>query len=213
MTQVRKIDPEDERCRHYYLVDANFLANKHIPASRISNSVDRDRVVACQEWWHQIDAQLASDHARVYVPDICIAEAFKVLAKKYYSERVFASARSYHYAKSKLSKDIRTNSRDLQSHARKVKYHDISTNRDIVIGVDRFFETFMKHGHKVQIGDLIFAATAKYLMDFYDIAKDYLHIVTLDRPLRRGIAKMNFLPRAYDPTERAHRAHRIFDCD
>jgi len=178
MTQVRKINPEDEWCRHYYLVDANFLANKHIPATRVSGPIDRDRVVACQEWWRQIDSQLANNHARVFVPDICIAEAFKVLAKKYYSEGVFASYKSYYYAKSKLSKDIRTNSKDLQSHARKVKYHDISTNRDIVIGVDRFFESFMKHRCNVQIGDLIFAATAKYLMDFYDISKDYLHIVT-----------------------------------
>jgi hypothetical protein len=47
-------------------------------------TVSRHRVERSQNWWREIDAQLRSGHAFVYVPDLCIAEAFKVLAKKYY---------------------------------------------------------------------------------------------------------------------------------
>ena len=48
----------------------------------------------------RIDAQLDAGFARIYVPDICIAEAFKVLAKKYYSHKWFPSAVSYGQARS-----------------------------------------------------------------------------------------------------------------
>jgi hypothetical protein len=72
-------------------------------------------------------------------------------------------------------------------------------------------ELFQRKGKHVGIVDLILVATAKYLMDFFDIPKPYLHIVTLDTPLREGIAAVNELPKAYDPTMRGHRAEVVFE--
>jgi len=92
-----------------------------------------------------------------------------------------------------------------------VRYHDLSTNRDIIIGVDRFFELFFKHKKRVQIADLILVATAKYLLEFYDIPKDRLHLVTCDNALREGISKAVELPNAYDPTRRGHRPEVVFE--
>ena len=149
-------------------------------------------------------------HARVYVPDICIAEAFKVLAKKYYSEKWFRSAVKFNEAKRELSKFVRVELKTLRAFNRNIRVHDISTNRDIIVSVDRFFELFFKHEKKVQIADLVLASTAKYLMDFFDILKHLLHIVTLDTSLREGIAKLSDLPIAYDPTLKTHRAGTIF---
>jgi hypothetical protein len=60
------------------------------------------------------------------------------------------------------------------------------------------------------VPDLIVAATARYLMEFFDIPRESLHIVTLDRALREGIGKVSELPNAYDPTQSAHAASRVF---
>jgi hypothetical protein len=208
MARVRRIEREAER--NYYLVDANFLANKHLPTRKILNPRERERVLQCQDWWAEIDAQLNAGRARVYVPDLCIAEAFKTMAKKFYREKWFTNHAEFDRARARLSDDIRTNIKDLKRSKRNVRFHDISTNRDIIISVDRFFELFMKHGKSVQIVDLIVVATAKYLMEFFDIPRDCLHIVTLDVPLREGIAKAGDLPNAYDPTLRSHRVEAVF---
>jgi hypothetical protein len=209
MAKVRKIHPNDT-WRHCYLVDSNFLANKFIPAALAPAGRERERIVACQCWWDEIDRQLASRKARVYVPDVCIAEAFKVLAKKRYQDRWFSNA-DFNKAKKALSTFVRSEPRTLRASNRNIRVHDISTNRDIIVSVDRFFELFFKRRKNVQIGDLILASTAKYLMDFYDIPKAFLHIVTLDVALREGIAKSFDLPPAYDPTLKTHRAEVVFD--
>jgi predicted nucleic acid-binding protein len=211
MARVRKIERSPIDHRNYFLVDASFFANKHIPAQCAPPGLDRDRIVACHHWWKEIDEQADAGLARVYVPDLCIAEAFKVLAKKYYAEKWFKTSVAFSNAKSALSADVRTSSSTLRALNRNIKYHDISTNRDIIISVDRFFELFTKHKKNVQIADLILVSTAKYLMDFYDIPKPHLHIVTLDNALREGIAKVAELPSAYDPTRLAHRAEVVFD--
>ena len=210
MARIRKIQRRPDSNRNYYLVDASFLANKHIPQAVAPAGRERDRIRACLEWWKEIEKQLKGGVARVYIPDVCIAEAFKVLAKKYYEDRWFTRSVDFNNAKHSLSKDVRTSSKVLKAFDRKVRYHDISTNRDIIIGVDRFFEIFMKHRKKVSLPDLIVVATAKYLMEFFDIRKDSLHIITLDRPLREGIAKVAELPNAYDPTLKAHNASAVF---
>ena len=141
---------------------------------------------------------------------MCIAEAFKVLAKKYYEEKWFTSPAAFRRAKKALSDDVHIPTKNLKSTSRNVRYHDISTNRDIIISVDRFFELFTKQGKKVQIADLILVATAKYLIDFYDLPKTRLHIVTLDKPLKGGISRISELPNAYDPTTTLHRAEVVF---
>ncbi len=210
MPRVRKIARKPSSGRHYYLVDANFLANKHIPPKLAPAGRERERVGACQAWWAVIDEQLDARYARVFIPDLCIAEAFKVLAKKYYREKWFKRHADFDSARRRLSADIRTPSGSLKLSARDVRYHDASTNRDIIISVDRFFELFMKGKGGVQIVDLIVVATAKHLMEFYDIPRDRLHIVTLDTPLREGVRRAADLPNAYDPTLQSHRVDAVF---
>jgi predicted nucleic acid-binding protein len=210
MGKVRKIDVQPRSGRNCYLVDSNFLANKFIPPAFAPVGLQRSRITACHDWWAEIEEQLTRQHARVYIPDVCIAEAFKVLAKKYYSEKWFTQPVRFHQAKQQLSEFVRVSPRTLRAKQRNIRVHDISTNRDIVVSVDRFFELFFKHKKQVQIADLILASTAKYLLDFFDIPKTSLHIVTLDRHLREGIAKAPDLPPAYDPTLKSHRAAVVF---
>ncbi len=211
MARVRKIDTDLTASeKNYYLIDSNFLVNKFIPKNIAPTAEERERLASCHEWWEQIDRQLSNRHARVYVPDVCIAEAFKVLAKKYYTEKWFRSSVKFNHAKKRLSEFVRVDTRTLRAFNRHIRVHDISTNRDIIVSVDRFFEIFNKHRKNVQIADLILASTAKYLMDFYDVPKEWLHIVTLDTLLREGIAKVPDLPTAYDPTLKTHHADVVF---
>ncbi|HEV2883343.1 MAG TPA: hypothetical protein VGW36_00705, partial [Pyrinomonadaceae bacterium] len=176
MAKVRKIPLAGTK--QYYVVDTNFLVNKFIPLAVVPTAHDQDRVTACHDWWAKIDAQLAGGKARVYVPDVCIAESFKVLAQKYYEHKWFKTPVSYHKAKNQLIKFVTTPAKTLRSYNRNIRVHDISTNRDIIVSVDRWFELIFKNRKKVQIADLILASTAKYLMDFYDVPKGSLQIVT-----------------------------------
>jgi hypothetical protein len=146
LARIRKIHRRPNPRRNYYLVDANFLARKHVPIRTVPAGSDRARVEACQEWWKEIDAQLDGDLARVYVPDICIAESFKILANWYYVQKWLNRPGDYKKARESLSSDIRTDTKALRTTFRPVRFHDISTNRDIIVSVDRFFEIFMKTG-------------------------------------------------------------------
>ena len=211
MARVRKILCKPVGGRNYYLVDACFLANKHIPAKLAPDAKEKARLEACHDWWREIDAQLDAKVARVYIPDICIAEAFKVLAKKYYIEDWFKRPADVQRARDALSKDIRSTTKGIRSPSYQVRYHDISTNRDIIIGVDRYFELFMTRRENVSIPDLIVLATARYLLQYYDIPKERLHIVTMDARLREGARRATELPNTYDPTLRSHRAAVVFD--
>lgn len=210
MPRVRKIQREPNPEKNYYIVDACFLVNKYIPTKVAPNKKERVRIEKCLDWWDEIDSQLGSGNARVYIPDVCIAEAFKVLAKKYYSHKWFKTSQSYAAARTKLSRDITTSTKELKKKNRDILYHDISTTRDIIISVDRFYELFLKSKNNVQLPDLILVATAKYLMDFYDIKRDYLHIVTLDGGLWRGSKKIQELPNAYDPVQNGDLAEKVF---
>lgn len=211
MPRVRKIyRSPDSQTKNYYIIDACFLANRFIPPGFAPNVNDRIRINNCLAWWNEIDAQLQRNKARIYIPDVCIAEAFKVLAKKYYSEEWFSRYVDFNSAKKKMAKFIETPAKLLKTFNRRIKCHDISTCRDIIISVDRFFELFMKHKKNVQICDLILAATAKYLTDFYDIPRESLHIITLDKGLYGGIQKTVELQNAYDPTLESNSVTRIF---
>ncbi|MFA5315807.1 MAG: hypothetical protein WC369_00075 [Dehalococcoidales bacterium] len=211
MSRVRKIYRNlGPGLKNYYVIDACFLANKFIPPRYAPDQIQKDRIEACLSWWKEIDNQLKYGKARIYISDVCIAEAFKVLAKKYYSEHWFKGSIDFNNARNKLARTIQTSPRALKGYERKIKYHDISTCRDIIISVDRFYELFMKHKKNVQIGDLILAATAKYLIDFYDIPRDKLHIITLDKRLYEGIKKASELQNVYDPTIKSHSADRVF---
>lgn len=103
MSRVRRIQKIPSGT-NYFLVDACFLANRYIPTDKLSNH-ERDRVEKCQKWWQEISAQQEKKKAIVYIPDVCIAEAFKVLAKKYYQEHAFSGPVAYGIAKKKLWTD------------------------------------------------------------------------------------------------------------
>jgi predicted nucleic acid-binding protein len=210
LSKIRKIDRSPESGRNYFLVDACFLVNKYIPPAFAPAGIQRLRIERCVAWWEEIESQLKSRKARIYVPDICIAETFKTLAKKYFEERWFPSSAELAKAKRRLRKDIVTPTRTMSAFNREIKYHDIPTSRDIIISVDRFFEQFSKRSLSVSLPDLIILATAKYLMDFYDIPKSKLHIVTLDKNLWNGTKKIGQLPRAYNPTLESDTRERIF---
>ncbi len=210
MAKIRKIDNSPVGGRHHYLVDANFLLNKHLPYALAPTTHEQFRIKACLDWWEKIDKHVHARRARVYSPDLCIAEAFKGLARKHYREKWFPTYADFTTARNSLSAHVRVPTKTLKAFNRVIPFHDISTNRDIIISVDRFFELFFKHGKNVQIADMILIATAKYLIDFYDIPKDRLHIVTLDNPLREAVALAIDLPPAYDPTRHGHRAAVVF---
>lgn len=211
MTKVRKITRRPEQGKNYYVIDACFLANWAIPKKYAPPGKEQQIIGQCLEWWREIEAQLASGHARVYMPDICIAETFKTLAKKYYVEDWFPTSAAFQNARKRLHKFVITSTKSLKAAKRSIRFHDVSTTRDIIISVDRFYELFHKRNlPRVSVPDLVIVATAKYLVDFFDIPKTQLHIVTLDRDLWRGSKKIPELPNAYDPTRPEDAAKRIF---
>ena len=210
MARIRKIRRRLVEGFNYFLIDANFLVNKYIPPSVAPNDIQKRRIEKCLEWWDEIDSQLNSGKARVYICDLCIAEAFKVLAKKYYVDKWFSNSTTYNNSKKRLISEITTTAKELSKFDRRISYHDISTCRDIIISVNRFFEVFLKNKLDVSLPDLIILATAKYLIDFYDIPANRMHIITLDKPLRLGAKFIQELPYIYDPTDAADARDKVF---
>jgi predicted nucleic acid-binding protein len=211
VARVPKITRRPTEGRNYYVVDACFLANWAIPRTIAPPGQSQDAIDKCMEWWAEIEAQLKSGHARVYVPDICIAETFKVLAKKYYDEGWFPTAVAMNNARNRLRKFISTPTSTLKAAKRTIRFHDVPTTRDIIVAIDRFYELFHKHKlGRVSVPDLILVSTAKYLVDFFDLPRPHLHIVTMDKALRKGSRKIQELPNAYDPTEAADAAAKVF---
>ncbi len=210
MARIRKISKNPRKAeRNYFVVDASFLSNKYLPIGTAPTSEEQAMIRHAHKWWREIDRQVLDERARVYVPDLCIAEAFKVLAKKYYSNS-FASAATYKSARDRLSTDVSMSHKELQAHKRYVAYHDVSASRDIIVAVGRFYELFMKHKCNVGIIDLILVSTAKYLMDFHDARRKQIHIITHDNALWRGTKKVPELPNAYDPSEPGDEYSRVF---
>ena len=152
MAKVRKIlrHPSKAR-RNFFVVDASFLAEKYIPVGAHPIPEGRERGRECKKWWKEIDRQIKLELARVYVPDVCIAEAFKVLAKKYYQDKVLKNSSQYKYARKRLSADITLSHKALKQQKRYVPYHDMESSRDIIIAVDRFYELFLKQKKSVGI--------------------------------------------------------------
>jgi hypothetical protein len=192
-----------------YLVDANFLANRFIPLRNITKPAEHQRIARSSDWWAELDKQIAAKKAVVYVPDLCIAEAFKVLAKKRYEDAVFDTTQ-YKKARDALSDLIRTPRKRLKTSTRHVAFHDISTSRDVVIAVDRFFEGVFKWKLNVSVVDLMILGTAKYLVEFYHIPKNELFIVTLDNALWKCTKKFSDVPAGFNPNVDTEVANRIF---
>ena len=191
MARKRTIPKDPSPGKNYFLIDANVLAYAALPkltratSINITDGKEKDRAMRCKEWWKYINRQMKENKARVYVPDICIAEAFKVLAKWYYQKGFFQNAASYNQPRERLRKLVSTSHKDMARATRKVQVHDIATNRDIIIGVDRFFEQAFKNkkARGVSTVDLVLLAIAKYLIEFYDIPRNRLYIISCDRAL------------------------------
>jgi hypothetical protein len=209
MTKIRKIARKPV-VKQYYLVDANFLVNKFIPHARVTNHYEYSRVVRSQDWWVEIDDQVRNKLAKVYIPDICIAESFKVLAKKYYVDKYFRNSREYKFSRDLLRDYVRISDTTLKTANRRINVHDISISRDIIISVDRFYESFLKRKIIVSLVDLIILSTAKYLEDFYDIPLASLHIITLDNSIWRGTRNIKDIPTAFNPNNINEIASKVF---
>ena len=171
---------------------------------------ERERAKRCKSWLEAVNTQCKQGHARVYIPDVIIAEAFKVLAKWYYRYGWFGSAVDYNRARNKLRRYVARTHREMIKKDRQVMVHDEPVNRDVIIGVDRFLERMYKGKLNVQIVDLLLLSIAKYLMDFYDIPKDRLYILTCDRQLMRLTRSLSDVPTAIDPTEERYDPSRTF---
>ena len=211
MPRVRKITKNPlKTLKNYFLVDACFLAEKYLPVTTAKTEDMKNRIREVKRWWKEIDKQVDEERARVYIPDVCIAEAFKVLAKKNHQEHAFLKTHHYYTARNKLANDITTTPKVLKSKKRHIKYHDMPTSRDVIISVDRFYELFMKYGQNVGVNDLLIVATAKYLMDFHDAQRGQIHIITMDEALWRGSKLITELPNAYDPSKSTDTFNRIF---
>jgi len=209
MPVIRTI-PIKPTTRHSYVVDANFLAARYIPPAKVTDVKEQQRITRALDYWAHIDIQLLSGKAIVYVPDVCIAEAFKTLASKYYRDHYFKWPAEYKAARDALTRDIRISPRTLKAMRRTVKFHDISTSRDIIIAMDRFYEVFIKHKLSVSIPDLIILATAKYLIDFYKVPSETLYIITMDNQLWKGTKKFPDIPSAFNPNAPSELASKVF---
>lgn len=204
----RAIHRQPQDC-NYFLVDTCFLVNKYLKPGWISDSHERRRVESCQDWWKEIERQINADQAKVYVPDLCIAEAFKVFARKNYVHRIFVNG-TYAQVRRRLRRDVHLPLREARKQKRKIRYHDMGTSRDVVISVDRFFEKMYKERVNVQIVDLILLATGKYLMDFYGFTRKNLFIVTMDKALYKLARGLTDVPTAFDPTLPRDTASKVF---
>lgn len=213
MPRVRKIQRNPRGYKNWFVVDACFLVNRFIPETRApARGEDRKRIRACMDWWTEIEEQVKAQDARVYVPDICIAESFKVLAKKYYKDKWFKSSQDFGYWKGQLRERVSTPANVLRRANRFIGYHDVESSRDVIVAVDRFYQIYHRHGyHKVSVADLIVVSTAKYLMDFFDASREQIHIITMDGALRDGSQHIGELPNAYDPTRHSDRASVVFE--
>lgn len=216
MARKRSIERSPQSHKNYFVVDANVLAYAALPRItkrvkvNISDVNEREKAERCRKWWDIIKHQLKTDKARVYVPDVCIAEAFKVLAKWYYRKKYFQTSISYNQAKKRLRNFVSTSHTKMAQAGRKVAVHDIATNRDIVIAVDRFFEPLYKGKDDVSVPDLIVLAVVKYLIDFYDMPREYLYILTCDRKLVALVRKISGLPKAINPSEKRYDPESTF---
>jgi hypothetical protein len=164
----------------YYIIDTDFFVNKYLNPSEGSNTHDRDRIRNSHKWWEIIDWQINKKFAILYINDLCIAETFKVIAKKYYIEK-FLKRNRYQNIRNKITSDIQLSISKLISKCRFIKYHNLSIERDIIVGASRYLEIAHKHNlQTISVVDLITLSSAKYLMDFYRINKEQIYILTGD---------------------------------
>lgn len=179
-------------------MDSNFFANKYLNPHEGSNNEDRDRIRISKEWWIILDWQIRQKYAIVYVSDLCIAETFKIIAKKYYQENAFGNNR-YQTIRKKITKDVSVSISRLISKSRYISYHNFSIDRDIIVGSSRYLEIAHKNNlQSLSVIDLTILSTAKYLIDFFRIKKEQIIILTGYNKLRKCVSLSNDNPSVID---------------
>lgn len=212
MARRRAIPKDPAPGKNYFVLDANVLVYKALSkksTARLSGP-EGERAMRCIEWLREIGRQLRTGRGRLYIPDIIIAEAFKVLGKWYYKEKRFKTPTEYSQARKRLRRFVTTSHEEMAKATRKVAVHDVPVNRDVIIGVDRFLEVMYKKNLNVQIADLLLLSITKYLIDFYDIPVNRVFIITRDRHLVKLTQSAQDVPRAIDPTEKRYDPKRTF---
>lgn len=208
--RIRKIYRNE---MNHYVIDATFFADKYIPLSCLPTNSEKEKKIYAEsqnslKWWTEIELALKHKKARVYIPDICISETFRALARKRYDKDY--SNRTYYYILNKIRKDLRTEDKNLAKKDRYIQYHDLPTTRDIIVSMDRFFKMFFKYGKGTSVPDILVVASAKYLMDFYSIPYKSIHIISSDGALVKGSKKISEIPTVYDPRMNSNSIDKIF---
>jgi hypothetical protein len=207
----RRCIPKSPDYSIWYLVDANFLVNRYLDPRKISDKGERSRVNAAKLYWDIIDDQISQGKCKVFILDVCIAEAFKALAKKYFcNQPCITSPAEYNRTKNRLRTDVKLSSGMASRTHRTIRFHDIQTSRDIIIGVDRFFEKVHKSQASVSIIDLMILSTAKYLVDFLGFSNKNLFIITHDNELYRLARSFNDLPKCFNPTKKQDASDKVY---
>lgn len=211
MRTIKRVIPIKPKARIWYLIDSNFLVNRYLDPTIIEDEKEKKLVRDAHNYWKVIDQQQKASLAIVFILDICIAETFKTLAKKYYLKPpVFPNVNKYNAVKRKLRRDLQLSIGEARKVSRNIKFHDIQTNRDIIIGVDRYFEKTLKNNYRVGICDLLILSSSKYLLDFYGFSKSDLFIITQDSPLYKLARELNDIPNTFNPSEKADSHNKVF---
>jgi hypothetical protein len=183
----------------YYIVDSCFFSNKYLKKSEGDNPEDENRIENSIEWWEIIDWQVNEGKAIVFINDLCISETFKIIAKKYYQSKRFGKNR-YQSIRKEISNDISIGVGMLISKNRFIKYHNLTVDRDIIVGTSRFLEIAHKNNlQSLSVIDLTIISSAKYLMDFFRIKKEQIFILTGDTKLIKCTKISSDCPNAIDP--------------
>lgn len=194
----------------YYVIDSNFFANKYLLPREGENQTDSLRIENSNEWWDIISYQINKKFAVVYVSELCVAETFKIIAKKYYQLRKISKTR-YYYIRNCIEKDIRLTIRQLISTSRHIKYHDQEVNRDIIIGASRFLEIAQKNNlHRISVIDLVILSQTKYLIDFYRIKKEDIFLLTGDIDIIRCSLLCSDIPSAINALDPDNPYYKFF---
>ena len=195
-----------------YIVDPCFLFYKYVKEKDLCDKEDLKNFPHSHEYWKIISAQIISRKARVFVPDICIAETFNTFSKKRFNqEEKNFNNNTYHSCRKKFIKDISIRADAIRKANRNIEFYNISLNREIIIGIDRFYEKRSKNGkNKVSTVDLIILSTAMYLIDFFGISKKTVKIISRDNDLYDLARSFPELPDIFNPDKERDRANKVF---
>ncbi len=192
---------------NYFLIDSDFFVNrylsKHLSYLNLnSGNSGEESIEKSALWWNEINSQLKNEIAYLFIPNVCISETFKVLAKRQYDkdEKIIKKYKYYKELIDEISEDLHVNPKLPETQKKKQRIHDLETNRDIVIGTDRFLRLIMKNGYKtISTFDLMLLVHGKLLLKHYNFNKRNLFIITGDKTLYNASKPFPDIPRVCCP--------------